>query len=141
MQAAKGGSVCKCKVMSEDPKSPTKYVIIDSSSQKDDNEIDLLELIRTIFKAWKTVAAVTIFCLVFAVLYALKVPRVYKAVILLASADEQTSNTSSVISQFGGLADMAGVSFPSGDNLDKALAILKTRVFFKNSLKPRIFYQ
>ena len=131
--------------MSEDPKSPTKYIIVDSSFQAGENDIDLIKQIRTIFIEWKKIVIVTIFCSGFAVFYSLKVQEVFKAEILLSPSQEESSIASSPLGQFGGLAAMAGISIPSSTNTEKVLAILKTREFLKKFIKnknllPLIFY-
>ena len=131
--------------MTEETKSSTKYVMVESSPSVDEDEIDLLELIRTLVQAWKTIMGITIVCAGLAVTYALHAPEVFKAEILLAPADEETSpGVSSTLSQFGGLAAMAGISIPSDSNIDRALATLKTRKFLKKfimdkNLLPIIF--
>jgi uncharacterized protein involved in exopolysaccharide biosynthesis len=131
--------------MTEETKSSTKYVMVESSPSVDEDEIDLLELIRTLVQAWKTIMGITIVCAGLAVTYALHAPEVFKAEILLAPTDEETSpGVSSTLSQFGGLAAMAGISIPSDSNIDRALATLKTRKFLKQfimdkNLLPIIF--
>jgi uncharacterized protein involved in exopolysaccharide biosynthesis len=97
--------------MSEDPKSSTKYVMVESGPPSDEDEIDLLELIRTLLQGWKTIVGITILCTGLAVGYALYAPEVFKAETLLAPAQEEKSGASSALSQFGGLAAMAGFPF------------------------------
>ena len=130
--------------MTEDTKSSTQYVMVESSPSVDEDEIDLLELIRTLFKAWKTIVGITIVCVGLAVAYALHTPEVFKAETLLAPAQEEKSGASSALSQFGGLAEMAGISIPSSTNTERVLATLETREFLKNFVKnkdvlPKIF--
>ena len=123
--------------MSEDPKSSTKYVVVESGPSSDEDEIDLLELIRTLLQAWKTIVGVTILCTGLAVAYALYVPEVYKAETLLAPAQEEKSGASSALSQFGGLAAMAGVTIPADSNIERVLATLETRVFLKKFIEEK----
>jgi uncharacterized protein involved in exopolysaccharide biosynthesis len=130
--------------MTEEKKSSTKYVMVESGPSVDEDEIDLLELIRTLLQAWKTIAGITIVCIVMSVGYALRVPVVFEAETLLAPATEGKSSASSALSQFGGLASLAGISMPSSSNTQKTLAILNTRVFLKNfvtqkKILPEIF--
>ena len=75
--------------MSEDPKLSTKYVMVESDPSSDENEIDLLELIRTLLQAWKVIVGITLVCTGLAIAYALYVPEVFKAESLLASAEEE----------------------------------------------------
>jgi len=130
--------------MSEDPKSSTKYVMVESGPPSDEDEIDLLELIRTILHAWKTIVSITILCTGLAVAYALYVPEVFKAETLLAPAQEEKSGASSSLSQFGGLAAMAGISIPSDSNVEQVVATLNSRKFLRtfinqNKLIPVLF--
>jgi uncharacterized protein involved in exopolysaccharide biosynthesis len=123
--------------MSKDPKSSTKYVMVESGPPSDEDEIDLLELIRTLLQAWKTIMGITILCIGLAVAYALRAPEVFKAETLLAPAQEEKSGASSTLSQFGGLAAMAGVTIPAGSNIERVLATLETRVFLKKFIEEK----
>jgi uncharacterized protein involved in exopolysaccharide biosynthesis len=123
--------------MSEDPKSSTKYVMVESGPSSDEDEIDLLELIRTLLQAWKTIVGITILCTGLAVAYALNAPEVFKAETLLAPAQEEKSGASSALSQFGGLAAMAGVTIPANSNIERVLATLETRVFLKKFIEEK----
>ena len=130
--------------MSENPKSSTKYVMVESGSPSDEDEIDLLELIRTLLQAWKTIVSITIFCTGLAVAYALYAPEVFKAETLLTPAQEEKSGASSALSKFGGLAAMAGVSIPSDSNVEQVVATLNSRKFLRtyiklNNLTPVLF--
>ena len=63
---------------------------------------------------------------------------------MLAPAQEEKSGASSALSQFGGLAAMAGVTIPADSNIERVLATLETRVFLKKfiqekNLLPHIF--
>jgi uncharacterized protein involved in exopolysaccharide biosynthesis len=130
--------------MSEDPKSSTKYVMVESGAQSDEDEIDLLELIRTLLKAWKTIVGIIILCTGLGVAYALYSPEVFKAETLLAPAQEEKSSASSALGQFGGLAAMAGISIPSDSNVEQVVATLNSRRFLRtyikqNNLTPVLF--
>ena len=120
--------------MSENPKSSTKYVMVESGTPPDEDEIDLLELIRTLLQAWKTIVGITIVCVSLAVAYALYSAEIFKAKTLLAPATEEKSRASSALSQFGGLAAMAGISIPSDSNVEQVVATLKSRKFLRNYL-------
>ena len=120
--------------------------MVESNSKIDEGEIDLIELIRTLLQAWKTIAGITVICTGLAVAYSLRIPDVFKAEALLASAEEEQTNASSALSHFGGLAAMAGISIPSSSNVERVLATLETREFLKNFIKdnnllPKIFSQ
>ena len=123
--------------MSEDPKASTKYVMVESSPSVEEDEIDLLELIRTLLQAWKTIVGITIFFTGLAVVYAHYAPEVFKAESLLAPAEEEKSAASSSLGQFGGLAAMAGISIPSSSNIERVLATLETREFLKKFISSQ----
>ena len=123
--------------MSEDTKSSTKYVTVESSPSVEEDEIDLLELIRTLLQAWKSIVGITILSTGLAVAYAFYVPESFKAETLLAPAQEESSSTSSALSQFGGLAAMAGITIPSSSNVERVLATLESREFLKKFISSR----
>jgi uncharacterized protein involved in exopolysaccharide biosynthesis len=123
--------------MTEETKSSTKYVMIESGPSLDKDEIDLLELIRSLLQAWKTIVGITIVCVGLAVAYALHAPEVFKAETLLAPASEEKSGASSALSQFGGLAAMAGVTIPADSNIERVMATLETRVFLKKFIEEK----
>ena len=80
---------------------------------------------------------ITIVCVGLAVAYALNAPEVFKAETLLSPVQEEKSGTSSALSQFGGLAAMAGVTIPADSNIEKVLATLKTRIFLKKFIEQK----
>jgi uncharacterized protein involved in exopolysaccharide biosynthesis len=130
--------------MNDDKKSGTKYVMVDSGPSIEEDEIDLLELIRTLLQSWKLIVSITIISTGLAVTYALLAPEVFKAESLLAHTQEGKSGTSSSIGQFGGLAAMAGISIPSGSNTEQVIATLESRKFLtlfinNNKLLPVLF--
>ena len=105
--------------------------MVESSPSTNEDEIDLLDLIHTLLAAWKTIAFVTIFCTGLAVAYALYTPESFKAETLVAPAQEENSGASSALSQFGGLASMAGISIPSDSNVEQVIATLQSRKFLR----------
>ena len=115
--------------MSEEPKSSTKYPMAESNSASSEDEIDIIEVIRALLAAWKTILGVTFICMCLAVAFALFAQEIYRADVLLASAQEEQHGSSSAIGQFGGIAAMAGISFPSGSNVEQVIATLKSRKF------------
>jgi uncharacterized protein involved in exopolysaccharide biosynthesis len=117
--------------MTEEIKSSTKYVMVESSPSVDEDEIDLLELIRTLLQAWKIIVGITIVCVGLAVTYALHAPEVFKAEILLAPSSKEKSGVYSALSQFGGLASIAGISIPSDSNVQQVVASLQSRKFLR----------
>lgn len=123
--------------MSEDKKSETKYVMVESGPSVEEDEIDLLELIRALLHAWKMIAGITTLCTGLAVARALFAPEVFKAETLLAPVQEEKTGASSSLSQFGGLAAMAGISIPSDSNVEQVLATLQSRKFLRVFIKEK----
>ena len=118
--------------------------MVESDPSTDEDEIDLLELIRTLLQAWKTILGIAVVCTILAVAYALSTPELFKAETLLAPAEEEKSGASSALSQFGGLAAMAGISIPSDSNVEQVIATLNSRKFLRayirqNKLIPVLF--
>jgi len=118
--------------MSEDPKSSIKYVMVESGPPSDEDEIDLLELIRTLLHAWKTIMGITILCTGLAVAYALYLPEVFRAETLLAPAQEDETAASSLLNKFGGLVAIAGVKDKSSSFMSRVLGTLNSRQFLEN---------
>ena len=111
--------------------------MVESGPSSEEDEIDLLELIRTLLHAWKIIVGITILCTGLAVAYALYAPEVFKAETLLAPAQEEKSGASSALSQFGGLAAMAGVSIPSDANVEQVVATLNSRKFLRSFIQEK----
>ncbi|MGF1889965.1 Wzz/FepE/Etk N-terminal domain-containing protein [Vibrio campbellii] len=117
----------------EPQKEPNpNYLSYPSQSQPTDDEIDLRELFKAL---WKGKWIITVATLVFAlgsVLYALSLPNVYKADALLAPAESSNGGgLSKMAGQFGGLAALAGVNL-GGDKssqTDLAVQVMKSRQF------------
>jgi LPS O-antigen subunit length determinant protein (WzzB/FepE family) len=131
--------------MSEDPKLSTKYVMIESGPQSDEDEIDLLELIRTLLQGWKTIVGITILCTVLAVAYALYLPDVFKAETILAPAQEDESGARSLLDKFGGLVAIAGVQEKDTSFMIRVFGTLNSSQFIRTfitkfNLLPSLFY-
>ncbi|MBU61173.1 MAG: hypothetical protein CMI26_01570 [Opitutae bacterium] len=121
--------------MNTDNKSDTKYVMVESSPIVDDDEVELLELIRSLLQSWKLIVFITIISTGLAVTYALYSQEIFKAEVLLAPAQEEKSGVPSSIGQLGGLAAMAGISIPSGSNTEQVIATLESRKFLFRFIK------
>ena len=111
--------------------------MVESSPSVDEDEIDLLELIRTLLQGWKTIVGITIVCIGLAVAYALQAPEIFKAEILLAPAQEEESETSPILGRLGGLAAMAGISIPSDFDVEQVMATLQSRKFLRQYIDSK----
>jgi uncharacterized protein involved in exopolysaccharide biosynthesis len=100
--------------------------------QPADDEIDLKELFLALWKGKWIILLTTIIFSAGGVFYALSLPNIYKAEVVLASAQASgKSGLASMAAQFGGLASMAGINIGGGgtDSTAMALATLQSRQF------------
>ncbi len=97
-------------------------------AEKNENsdEISFIDLVATIWRQKWLVIVVTVLAAVLSVVYALMQPNMYTA----TSTVLPISGSSSLLSQYAGLAAMAGVSLPGSDSSNpsvKIQAILNSR--------------
>ena len=103
-----------------------------------DDEIDLFDLIKILFNH-KFFILITVFIFgLSSILIALSIPNKYTSDIHLSLAIE-TSQTSSLMNKYGGLASMAGIDLPEGEasKKDLALEILNSRRFVSKFIDSR----
>ncbi|WP_462173411.1 Wzz/FepE/Etk N-terminal domain-containing protein [Pseudoalteromonas xiamenensis] len=96
------------------------------------SEIDVQSLFRVVWKGKWIIAAITTLSIAAGVWFSLSLPNVYTSTTLLAKVEEgKSGGLSSLKSEFGGFAALAGVSLGAkgGNNTDLALQILKSRQF------------
>jgi len=97
----------------------------------EEDEIDLRELWQTILNGKKIIAIIVIVVVSLTLLYALKLPNIYKSEAVLIPAD--SGGTS--LGGLGGLAAMAGISVGSGGSMTPDVAfnsLLNNYEFMKN---------
>lgn len=99
-----------------------------------EDEIDLRELWKTIKKGKKLIFIVSIIIVSLTLIYALKLPNVYKSSATLIP----TESSSNALGGLGGLAAMAGVNIGSGGSMTPDVAfssLLGNYEFMKNFVK------
>ena len=99
-----------------------------------DDEIDFAELFKALWEGRKLIIIITTVFAIGSVVFSLSLTNYYRSESLLVA---RTNNqASSSLSQFSGLASMAGISLPgSGDNKAmEAIEIIKSRAFLKHLL-------
>ncbi|EKF9450574.1 LPS O-antigen length regulator [Vibrio cholerae] len=99
-----------------------------------DDEIDLRELFRALWKGKWVILAITFGFAVGALLFALSQPNIYKADALIAPAQSSSAgNLAKMAGQLGGLAALAGVNIGGNDNSQTELAVqvIKSRQFLE----------
>lgn len=98
-----------------------------------DDGIDLRELFGVLWAGNLKIIAITAVFAFVSVIYALSLPNVYKATVLLAPAQSDNSNLSGALGQLGGLASLAGVSIGDGETSEAQIAqeIMKSWSFIE----------
>ncbi|WP_462056920.1 Wzz/FepE/Etk N-terminal domain-containing protein [Vibrio parahaemolyticus] len=117
----------------EPQKEPNpNYLPYPLQSKSTDDEIDLRELFKALWKGkWIIVVATFIFA-IGSVLYSLSLPDIYKSDALLAPAESSNGGSlSKMVGQLGGLAALAGVNLGGGETsqTDLAVQVMKSRQF------------
>ncbi|WP_187992552.1 Wzz/FepE/Etk N-terminal domain-containing protein [Vibrio harveyi] len=100
--------------------------------QSTDDEIDLRELFKALWKGKWIIIATTLIFAIGSVLYALSLPNIYKADALLAPAESSNGGgLSKMAGQLGGLAALAGVNLGGNESsqTDLAVQVMKSRQF------------
>ena len=97
-----------------------------------DDEIDLKEAFMVLWSGKWLISAVTGAAAVISVVMALSLPNIYTASALLAPAESSEGGLSGLMKQYGGLASLAGVSLPGGEEGSRAqlgMQLMKSRSF------------
>ncbi len=108
-----------------------------------EDEIDLKELFFVLWNAKLFIVAITGFFAVLSVVYALMLPNIYESSALLSPRSSQ-SGISGLAAQYGGLAAMAGIQLPSGEDGNKTLIAvekMKSKQFFEEYLYEGILVE
>ena len=105
-----------------------------------DDEIDLKELFMVLWSGKWLISAVTGLAAAISVVVALSLPNIYTASALLAPAESSGGGLSGLMKQYGGLASLAGVSLPGGEEGSRAqlgMQLMKSRAFIGNFVERR----
>ena len=94
---------------------------IQNDTQYDD-EIDLRELFGALWAGSRKIIAITAVFAFVSVIYALSLSDQYKATVLLAPAQSDSSDLSGALGQLGGLASLAGVDIGGGESSEAQMA-------------------
>ena len=117
---------------------------IDSNKHANDfdDEIDLLELFFVLVQGKWIITFATAFFVIIGTIYSLLLPNIYQSEALLAPVDESSSLVGGALSQYSGLAGLAGINLTTEDtssNHKKAIELISSLNFFENYLMPKIF--
>ncbi len=105
-----------------------------------DDEIDLKELFMVLWSGKGLISAVTGLAAAISVVVALSLPNIYTATALLAPAESSGGGLSGLMKQYGGLASLAGVSLPGGEEGGRAqlgMQLMKSRAFIGDFVERR----
>lgn len=108
------------------------------SSPRDDEEIDLRELFRVLWKGRWLIGGITAVAAVISVIVALMLPNIYRAEALLApNSQEGAGGLSALAAQYGNLAGLAGINIgnTSTDKVAVGLEVLKSRKFISEYIE------
>ena len=94
---------------------------IQNDTQYDD-DIDLRELFGVLWAGSRKIIAITAVFAFVSVIYALSLSDQYKATVLLAPAQSDSSDLSGALGQLGGIASMAGFDFGDGTTSEAQMA-------------------
>lgn len=107
----------------------------------EEDEIDLMEIARELWKGRFLIVAITSCALIFSVVYALWQAPQYKAEVLLSPvASRETQSTGAQLAaQYGGLASVMGIDLGGRGtgSVDAYLAILKSRKFIQHFIEEQ----
>ena len=107
---------------------PVKPAVSDTGS-----EVDLLRLIRLLWRRKLVVIVAMVVCGIAAVAYALLATPIYRAEAVVTDArDGSMGAAASLASQFGGLASLAGIDLAGDDSVRENRAVLKSRKLVEN---------
>ena len=110
------------------------------NNYKSSDEIELSELLSAIWNRKIFICLVTSFFSIVSILYALSLPNIYTSHALLKSA-ENSSSSSGLLSQYSGMASLAGISLGSSGSSDKSLEAIeriRSYTFFSKFFLPEI---
>lgn len=100
------------------------------------DDIDLVELFLALWEKKFLIIFITALTSIYGVYYSLSLPNKYTSQVILASASNNSS--ASNLSQYAGIANLAGISLPSGngsDDLSVGIEIIKSYNFYENFVK------
>ena len=105
-----------------------------------DDQIDFGEIFGALWAGKKVVAGLSFVASIFSIMISLSLPNVYTASTLLSPAEQSSGGLSSLMSQYGGLASLAGLTLPSGGDASKAqlgMQLMQSRAFISDFVARR----
>ena len=104
-----------------------------------DHEIDLRDFFQFIYINKKFIILSTLIFSFTSVIYSLTLPNIYTVETLL----RPTNSDSNLMSQYGGIASLAGINFQDnkGDDVSLAIAMVNSKKILSNLIKRQSFLQ
>ena len=105
-----------------------------------DDEIDFKVLFHVLWEGKWLISSVIGLAAAISVTVALLLPNTYTATALLAPAEQSSGGISALMRQYGGLASLAGVSLPTGEDGSRAqlaLHLMRSRAFIGDFVARR----
>jgi len=117
---------------------------LQSQGNQDEEQIDLWELLNMVRKRALMIVVLTALVAAYSVYYALSLTNIFQATALIQPTSGAQGGLSSLASEFGGLASMAGISMPSSSGASEIVVllnsnILKEKIINDYSLMPILF--
>jgi uncharacterized protein involved in exopolysaccharide biosynthesis len=116
------------------------------SQPEDQDQINLLDWLLVLIKHKKLIIAAAFVCAFAAAVISLFMTPIYRAEVLLVPVQggQESGGLRALAGQFGGLADLAGLSMPGGEGVDISLVTLQSRRFIdhfvrEQKIKPILF--
>ena len=109
-------------------------------SVSSDDEINFAELFVALWAGKKIIGGASFIAALLSIIISLSLPNVYTANALVAPAEQSSGGLGSLMSQYGGLASLAGLSLPSGGDASKAqlgIQLLQSRGFISDFVTRR----
>ena len=102
-----------------------------------DDEIDLRELFTALWLYRRLIGIITATTTILALIYALLTPNQYQATAVLAPTQQDGGGLSAALSQFGGLASLAGINLvdSKGNEVRIAQQVMQSRSFIEQFIK------
>ena len=103
------------------------------------NQLDIETLVKLLWANKKIIISITFFFAMVSIIIALSIQNKYtsSSLVKIVNSDEQSSNASSLLSSYGGLASLSGIDISSlsDEKASYVIALIKSKKFLSELLK------
>lgn len=103
------------------------------------NQLDIETLVKLLWANKKIIISITLFFAMVSIIIALSIQNKYtsSSLVKIVNSDEQSSNASSLLSSYGGLASLTGIDISSlsDEKASYVIALIKSKKFLSELLK------